>query len=111
MYRYILLVKNPDYLISIMDSIDRLYRLKGKTALITGGGGVLAGAIGCGLARAGVKIILADIKLEKAKVNVSTIIKKHGVAQSIRMDTLDTASIKKACLSYQFCSPEKCLQR
>jgi NAD(P)-dependent dehydrogenase (short-subunit alcohol dehydrogenase family) len=80
-----------------MDYIDRLFKLEGKTALITGGGGVLAGAIGCGLAQAGVKIILADINLEKAVKNAETIIGKSCSAYGIHMDALDPSSIREAC--------------
>lgn len=80
-----------------MNYIDRLFNLEGKTALITGGGGVLAGAIGCGLAQAGVKIILADITLEKAVKNAETIIGKNCSAYGIHMDALDPESIRKAC--------------
>ena len=82
-----------------MDYIDRLYNLEGKTALITGGGGVLAGAIGSGLAKAGVNIILADIRLKKAETNASAIIKKGGNAWSIVMDVLDINSIKNSCIN------------
>ena len=80
-----------------MRYIDKLYGLEGKTALITGGGGVLAGAIGCGLAQAGVKIILADINLEKAVSNAETIIARSCSAYGIYMDALDADSIKDAC--------------
>jgi NAD(P)-dependent dehydrogenase (short-subunit alcohol dehydrogenase family) len=80
-----------------MDYIDRLFKLEGKTALITGGGGVLAGAIGCGLAQAGVKIILADINLERAVKNAETIIGKACSAYGIHMDALDPSSIREAC--------------
>jgi NAD(P)-dependent dehydrogenase (short-subunit alcohol dehydrogenase family) len=80
-----------------MKYIDRLFGLEGKTALITGGGGVLAGAIGCGLAQAGVKIILADINLDKAAANAETIIGKSCNAYGIYMDALNTESIQEAC--------------
>lgn len=80
-----------------MSYIDRLFNLEGRTALITGGGGVLAGAIGCGLAQAGVKIILADINLEKATSNAEVIIQKNCSAYGMHMDALDMDSIKKAC--------------
>lgn len=80
-----------------MSYIDNLFKLEGKTALITGGGGVLAGAIGCGLAQAGVKIILADINLERAKSNAETILEKSCPASGIYMDALDPESIKEAC--------------
>ena len=80
-----------------MNYLDKLYKLEGKTALITGGGGVLAGAIGCGLAQAGVKIILADINLEKAVANAETIIERNCAAYGIYLDALETGSIKEAC--------------
>lgn len=80
-----------------MSYTDTLYKLEGKTALITGGGGVLAGAIGCGLAQAGVKIILADINLERAVANAETIIEKSCAAHGIYLDALETGSIKEAC--------------
>ena len=80
-----------------MSYTDTLYKLEGKTALITGGGGVLAGAIGCGLAQAGVKIILADINLERAVANAETIIAKSCTAHGIYLDALETGSIKEAC--------------
>ena len=77
--------------------IDRIFNLEGKTALITGGGGVLAGAIGCGLAQAGVKIVLADINLENAQKNAETILGKSCSAYGIYMDALDPTSIREAC--------------
>lgn len=80
-----------------MNYIDRLFQIEGKVALITGGGGVLAGAIGSGLARAGAKIILADINLDKAVANAETIIGKNCSAHGLYMDALDTQSIKDAC--------------
>ncbi len=73
-----------------MNYIDNLFKLEGKVALITGGGGVLAGAIGSGLAQAGAKIILADINLEKAVANAETITSKNCSAYGLYMDALDT---------------------
>jgi len=80
-----------------MNYIDNLFKLEGKVALITGGGGVLAGAIGSGLAQAGAKIILADINLEKAVANAETITAKNCSAYGLYMDALDTESIRDAC--------------
>lgn len=80
-----------------MNYIDKLYKLEGKVALITGGGGVLAGAIGAGLAQAGAKIVLADINLEKAVVNAESIIGKNCSAYGLYMDALDTSSIQEGC--------------
>jgi NAD(P)-dependent dehydrogenase (short-subunit alcohol dehydrogenase family) len=80
-----------------MNYIDNLFELEGKVALITGGGGVLAGAIGSGLAQAGAKIVLADINLEKAVANAETITDKNCSAYGLYMDALDTESIRDAC--------------
>jgi NAD(P)-dependent dehydrogenase (short-subunit alcohol dehydrogenase family) len=80
-----------------MNYIDTLFKLEGKVALITGGGGVLAGAIGRGLAQAGAKIVLADINLERAVANAETITDKHCSAYGIQMDALDQKSIQSAC--------------
>lgn len=80
-----------------MTYIDDLFQLKGATALITGGGGVLAGAIGLGLSKAGIRVVLADIREENAKANSSAIISTGGDASVIHMNVLDTSSIEKAC--------------
>ena len=80
-----------------MKYIDHLFKLEGKVALITGGGGVLAGAIGSGLAQSGAKIILADINLEKAVANAEKIMGKNCSAYGIYMDALSPDSIHDAC--------------
>ena len=80
-----------------MTYIDDLFQLKGATALITGGGGVLAGAIGFGLSKAGVRVVLADIREENANANSSAINSTGGDASVIVMNVLDTSSIEKAC--------------
>src|SRR5512147_1986236 len=80
-----------------MGYLEELYNLKGKTIVLTGGGGVLAGAIGGGFARAGANIVLADLNV-KAAIEAAEIIKKEGgVASGISMNVLDTASIEAAC--------------
>lgn len=50
-----------------MSYLDELFGLKGKTAVIIGGGGVLAGSMADGLAQAGANIAIVDINLELAK--------------------------------------------
>lgn len=80
-----------------MNYIDRTFNIEGKVALITGGGGVLAGAIGTGLAKAGAKIVLADINLEKAETNAEVIKSGGCLAYGLHMDALDTESIKAGC--------------
>ena len=40
--------------------INELFSLKGKTAVVTGGAGILGSAIAKGLGKAGAKIIICD---------------------------------------------------
>ena len=42
-----------------------LFDLTGKTAVVTGGGGVLGGAIAMGLAQAGARVAIADVLVDK----------------------------------------------
>lgn len=54
-----------------------LFNLSGRTAVITGGGGALGGAIALGLSQAGAQLIVIDINLDNA-VRVAENIKAHG---------------------------------
>ena len=49
-----------------MDYLDHLFSLKGRTAVIIGGGGVLGSKMAEGLALAGANIALIDPTCEKA---------------------------------------------
>lgn len=50
-----------------MSYVEELFGLQGKTAVIIGGGGVLAGKMGEGLARAGANIAVLDLNSENAQ--------------------------------------------
>ncbi|MBN2522079.1 MAG: SDR family oxidoreductase [Bacteroidales bacterium] len=75
--------------------MDDLFNLKGKVALLTGGGGVLAGAIGSGLAKAGVHVVFADIIPEHAEAVAQRINKEGGDAVGLITNVLDVASLEK----------------
>jgi NAD(P)-dependent dehydrogenase (short-subunit alcohol dehydrogenase family) len=79
-----------------MGYLDDLFGLDGKVALLTGGGGVLAGAIGKGLANTGVKVILADLDKERAKEAAEEICSDQGEAYGIGMNVLERKSLEKA---------------
>jgi NAD(P)-dependent dehydrogenase (short-subunit alcohol dehydrogenase family) len=86
------------YLYTIpMNYLEELFGLSGKTALITGGGGVLAGAIGEGLARAGVNIVLSGRRAENTEANAEKIRKAGGEARATVMDALDRDMIRETC--------------
>ncbi len=74
-----------------------IFSLKGRTAVITGGGGVLGGAIASGLGIAGAAIAVCDIIMEKAE-EAAEGLKADGVnVKPYKMDVLNRESIQKCC--------------
>lgn len=73
-----------------------LFDLSGKTALITGGTGVLGSAMAVGLAGAGVKVAVLGRRAEAAEVVVKQIKANGGEAVFIQADVLDADGLEKA---------------
>jgi NAD(P)-dependent dehydrogenase (short-subunit alcohol dehydrogenase family) len=68
--------------------------LKGKTAVITGGGGVICSTIAMGFAKAGVQTVLLDINEEQAKIEAKKIEAETGVKSvGLKADVLNKASL------------------
>lgn len=80
-----------------MSYIDQLFNLNGKVAVITGGGGVLASAIGAGLSRAGMRTVFLDINSQAAQVAALRIRDIGGEAIGLRTDVLDPATLRATC--------------
>ena len=79
-----------------MSYLDELYSLTGKTAVVIGGGGVLAGSMAEGLAKAGANIVILDLNLENA-LNKAEELKKYNVRTSaIRIDASLKPDLEKA---------------
>jgi NAD(P)-dependent dehydrogenase (short-subunit alcohol dehydrogenase family) len=75
-----------------MVSID----LSGKTALVTGGGGVIAKGIGDCLGRAGAKVYITDINASTAEESAKTL-RAGGInAESQVFDIVDRAQVEDA---------------
>lgn len=70
--------------------------LKGKVAVITGGSGVLCGAMARELGRQGVKVAVLNRNLEKGKEVETDIIDAGGEAIAISCDVLNQESVKEA---------------
>ncbi|HZJ82751.1 MAG TPA: SDR family oxidoreductase [Clostridia bacterium] len=70
--------------------------LKGKTAVITGGGGILCGAMAKELGRQGVNVAVLDLNLDSANVIAEEINKAGGQAIGVACDVLNVESLKKA---------------
>jgi NAD(P)-dependent dehydrogenase (short-subunit alcohol dehydrogenase family) len=64
-----------------------------KVALVTGGGSGLGSAICMTLAESGIKTIVADINLDKAKAVAEQIEKKGGKAMPVELDVTDYEKI------------------
>jgi NAD(P)-dependent dehydrogenase (short-subunit alcohol dehydrogenase family) len=76
--------------------ISQLFELNAKTAVITGGGGVLCSTMSRALARAGVEVAVLDIALDAAECVVAEIRAEGGEAIAVQCNVLDKASIESA---------------
>lgn len=70
--------------------------LSGKTAVVTGGGGVLCGTFAKALALSGAKVAILDLKKDKAEEVASEITKAGGTAIGVEANVLEAESLKRA---------------
>jgi NAD(P)-dependent dehydrogenase (short-subunit alcohol dehydrogenase family) len=70
--------------------------LKGKVAIITGGGQGLGEATAKALAKAGVTVVCADIQTDKAQTVVERICADGGQASPIPLNVSDDSSVREA---------------
>jgi NAD(P)-dependent dehydrogenase (short-subunit alcohol dehydrogenase family) len=75
----------PEYL-------TELFNLTGKVALLTGAGGHIVSQLATGLARAGCKIAVADVRLHKARSIVEQITAGAGEAMPFELDVAQLES-------------------
>lgn len=78
------------------EMVNELFSLKGKVAVVTGGGGVLCGTLSRALARAGVKVAVLDILPDAAEAVVTDIEADGGVGLAVQCDVLDRQSLEAA---------------
>lgn len=76
--------------------IHRMFALDGKVAVVTGGTGVLGGAMARGLAQAGARVVIIGRRAERALEVVQDIRDGGGEAIAAPADVLDVASLEAA---------------
>jgi NAD(P)-dependent dehydrogenase (short-subunit alcohol dehydrogenase family) len=78
---------------------QKLFDFSGKSAVVTGGAGVLCSALCRGLAQEGVKVAILDLNLLAAERLAEEIISSGGEALAIRCDVCDKESLKLAAVN------------
>ena len=76
--------------------LKSLFGLVGKVAVVTGGGGVLCGAMSRALGCVGVRVAVLDLFEEAAQKVADDIVAAGGEAIAVRCDVLDKASLETA---------------
>lgn len=79
------------------DALNTLFSLNGKVAVVTGGTGVLGGAMARGLALAGAKVGVLGRRAEQASATIEAITAQGGEAIHLAADVLDQAQLEAAC--------------
>ncbi len=79
-----------------MSYIEKLFTLKGKVAVVTGGTGVLGSAMCYALASAGAKVVVMGRRMEVANAIVSSVVSSGGEAMAVCADVLDAHQLKDA---------------
>ncbi|MEM2906059.1 MAG: 3-oxoacyl-ACP reductase FabG [Candidatus Bathyarchaeia archaeon] len=72
-----------------------LFNLRGKTAIVTGGGSGIGRRVALALARYGVRLLIADIDEEAAGKVVSEIKAEGGEADALRVDVTAEQDVKR----------------
>jgi NAD(P)-dependent dehydrogenase (short-subunit alcohol dehydrogenase family) len=78
-----------------MEYIKTLFNIENKVALLTGGGGVLAGEMAKGFLNAGAKVVLLDINEINLQNKIAALAKLGGDVIGLKCDVLNEESIKE----------------
>jgi NAD(P)-dependent dehydrogenase (short-subunit alcohol dehydrogenase family) len=78
-------------------TVFQRFDLDGRTAVITGGGGALCGAMADALGTMGVNVAVLDISLEKAELRAQAVTKAGGSALAFGCNVLDADQLRQCC--------------
>ena len=73
------------------------FSLKGKNAVLLGGGGVLGTTMSKGLAEAGANVAVCDLRLENAEEVVKEVLQFGVICKAYKLNALDLNDLKKVC--------------
>mgnify|MGYP001828478142 CR=1 FL=1 len=76
---------------------DTLFNITGKTAAVTGGGGIICGSMARDLAARGAKVAVLDLVEEAAEKVAASIRDAGGEAIAVKCNVLELESIEAAC--------------
>jgi len=79
-----------------MSYLDELYSLDRQTAVVIGGGGVLAGIMAEGLAKAGANVVILDLNLENARKKADELTKYNVKTSAIKVDASSKTDLENA---------------
>jgi NAD(P)-dependent dehydrogenase (short-subunit alcohol dehydrogenase family) len=79
-----------------MSYVEEMFGLGGKNAVVVGGGGVLAGAMAEGLAKAGANIAILDLNLDNAEKMADELAGFGVKTIAVQVDVISEQSIKDA---------------
>lgn len=71
-----------------------IYSLKGKVAVITGGGGALGSSIACGFAQAGAECAVTNVTLDKAEYVSAQLTEACGHAKGYELDAMKEGAVE-----------------
>lgn len=78
------------------DYVTRLFDLRDRVAVVTGGGSGLGAAIAIGYAQAGVRVVLLDINAEGMERTAATIREQGGAVDTLVVDVTDKRAVDAA---------------
>lgn len=71
-----------------------MYSIKGKTVIVTGGGGILGGSIAKSFVEAGARVVVLDIREKNVNERVAELVKMGGEAICFISNVLDVEEMK-----------------
>ena len=76
-----------------------MFDLSDRVAIVTGGAQGVGGGISRILARAGAKVLIADIDIDMARNTEELICKNSGIAESLKIDVTSYEDLKNKIIS------------